>query len=103
MHLVGVDRVEPDVNPVVAHVGLTRKRELLGLGLDESLAQLLWEREAHRRAVPREREIDDPADAELHLAAHEPLVGPRKRAREGTDVVGGDHRFADQDRGGGQP
>ena len=49
-----------------------------------------------------EREIDDPADAELHLAAHEPLVGPRKRAREGTDVVGGDHRSADQDRGGGQ-
>ena len=91
-HLVLVDRGQPDVCPVVAHVALARERELLGVGLDEGLAQLLREREAHRRAVLREGEVDDPADPELDLAAHEPLVRSWQRAREGADVVGRDHR-----------
>src|SRR5437763_7656068 len=34
-HLLCVERVEPRVHPVVAHIGLARQRELLRLGLDE--------------------------------------------------------------------
>src|SRR6476620_9310091 len=59
-HLVGVDRPEIHVHPVVPHVVLARERELLGLGLDERVAPVLRERETHRRAVARDREIDDP-------------------------------------------
>ena len=74
-----------------------RQRELLGLGLDERLPPLLREREPHRRAVAREGEPDDPADAELDAAAHERLAAPRKRARERPNLVHRHHRDSGQD------
>jgi len=90
-HLLLVDRVEADVDPVVAHVAGARQRELLGLGLDERRPPLLWEREAHHRAVAREREIDDPADPKLDAAAHERLAAAGQRACKRADVVDRHH------------
>src|SRR3954447_1402387 len=58
-HLLVLERVEPRVHPVVAHVGLARQRELLRLRLDERGAPLPREAEAHHRPVLREREEDD--------------------------------------------
>ena len=46
--------------------------------LDEHLALLLREREAHERLVLRERDVDDLAYAELPAAAHEHLVAARE-------------------------
>ena len=50
-HLVRVNGGETNVNPVVAEFGLARHRELLGLDLDERVAPVLWEGEAHYRPV----------------------------------------------------
>src|SRR5918999_1261178 len=90
-HLLGVQRVEADVRPVVAHVAGPRQRELLRLRVDERLPELLREGEAHRRPVAREREPDDPADAELDPPTDERLAAARERAREGPDLVHRDH------------
>jgi hypothetical protein len=54
------------VHPVEPLVGETRQVELGGLRRDERVAFLLRVREAHDRLVPRERDVDDLADAELH-------------------------------------
>src|SRR3954453_4633177 len=78
-HLVGVDRVEPDVHPVEAHVGFARQRELLRLRLEQSGTPLLRKPEAHRRAVLRKREEADLPDAELDAAAHESFARTRQR------------------------
>ena len=43
-------------------------------------------------------EVDDPADAELHAAAHERLAAARKRDRERADLVHRHHgSVGDQD------
>ena len=86
-HLVGVERREADVHPVVAHVRLARQRELLRVGLDERGAPLLREREPHRLAFAREGEPDDAADPELDASADERLGAARQRAGERPDLV----------------
>jgi hypothetical protein len=90
-HLVDVDRVEPDLNPVVAEVPAVRHQELDWLRTHECLALLLREREPHDRLVTRERQIDDAADAELHAVADERLGRPRKSKRERSNIVDVDH------------
>src|SRR4051812_20945756 len=81
-HLLAVDRIEANVEPVEAHVGFAGERELVRLGLDLSGAPLLWKAEAHRRPVLGEGEKDDLPDAELDPPAHERLTRPRKRPRK---------------------
>jgi hypothetical protein len=86
-HLLLVDRVEPHVRPVVAHVVFARKRKLLGLRVHERLPPLLRECEAHRRAVLGEGQPDDAADPELHPAADERLAASGQRRRKGANLV----------------
>src|SRR4030095_4692870 len=44
-HLVRVDRVKTNVDPVVPKVGLARQRELLGLRFDERVGAAPWGRD----------------------------------------------------------
>lgn len=90
-HLVGVDPVETDVDPVVPKVRLARQRELLGLRFDERVAPVLGEGEAHDRSVTREGQIDDPADAKLDATSRERLAAARKRARKSPNLVDRHH------------
>src|SRR5256885_10507583 len=62
---VRFERGEPDDHPVVAKVRRLRHEELGRLGLDERLAFLLREGEAHHRLVAREGEAHDATHAEL--------------------------------------
>ena len=73
-----VDRVEPDLNPVVSHLRLARQHELVGFCGHHRRAFLLGEADAHHRLVPRERGEDDAPDAEPDLVAHHRLIRPRQ-------------------------
>src|SRR3954469_13369683 len=86
-HLVLLELAELGVYPAVAHVGRARKRELLGLGLDEGRPPVLREPESHHGAVLREGQEDDPAHPELHPPAYERLAAPRQRRREVPHLV----------------
>ena len=68
--------------------------ELVRVGLDQSVAQLLREREAHHGLVVGERDVDDLPDAELQPAAHDRLVGPREVGGERADLLYGRRQTA---------
>src|SRR5581483_752128 len=90
-HLAGVDRIEADVDPVEAHVALTRQLELVRLRLDGGLSQLLREAAPHALAVLGQREPNDLADPELDPAVHEHLVAAGERLRDCSNFVRCDH------------
>src|SRR4029077_11857750 len=72
-HLVGVDRLEANGDPVEPHVARPRQLELVRIRLDGGLSHLLREPAAHALTVLGQREPHDLADPELDLAVHEHL------------------------------
>ncbi len=87
----GVDRVEPDVDPVVSHVGRPRQHELVRLGGNQPGALLLGEGETHHRLVAGERQVDDLPDAEFDPVADHHLVGPGQGRGYAPNIIDGDH------------
>ncbi len=77
----------PRVDPVVARVAAALEQEPVGLGRYERWPFFLRKSEAEDRLVGRDRRVDDPAYAELHVVADEVLLGPRQRQRPGAHVV----------------
>ena len=69
---------EPHLHPVIAEVRRPRHQELLRLRRHQGLPFLLREREPHDRLVSGERQVDDPADPELHPVTDDGLVGARQ-------------------------
>src|SRR3954452_17048949 len=92
VHLLAVEGIESDDDPVVAHVPGVRKQELVRLRRDERVAFLLGEGEAHQRLVLRERDEDDSTDAELDPTSREALCGTRESCREPPNIVERHHR-----------
>src|SRR3954451_5727094 len=84
---VDVDGVETDADPPVPHVGRAGQEELVGLGGHERGTLIPGEPEPHHPLITGERGVDDLANAELHLVAHERLVGSRERGGDRPGVV----------------
>lgn len=91
-HLLVVDGIQADDQPVVPEVRRLGHHELLRLGGDECLALLLGKPESHQRLVTRERQEDDPPDPELHPVPNHCLVRPRKAQGQLPHRVDGGHR-----------
>src|SRR4029453_11878341 len=99
-HLGYIEGVETDLHPVVPQVGRAGHHELVRLRAHERFPLLFGKREAHHGLVPREGDVDDPTDAELHPVPHEGFGRARKAHRERTYVLDRHHRFAHlMDRG----
>lgn len=76
-HLAVVDRVEPDMDPPVAHVALARHEELARFRGDGCLPQFLGESAAHPRLVGTEGDEHDLPHAEPDAVPDQHLVGAR--------------------------
>src|SRR5581483_4033000 len=81
-HLAGVDRIEADVDPVEAHVALTRKLELVRLRLDGGLSRRVRGGGPDGLAVLGQRERNDLADPELEAGVREHVVAAGERVRD---------------------